>query len=177
MKADKSCLLSTAKGDTAYRSQQREQLCMSVCRDFRHLLENSVYKLFWSRVAMLASYSYRYIWSLFNSFFFLFQLAMKHKCWDTAQSWNLLERNWKGYVQQFLQEIQTTVCFFLPVQRRCILSVSVQEKVLHFYLFDLLLFLFCNIATQSCSAFYLFFSCYRSESKQGNWTKWQADQA
>lgn len=37
---------------------------------------------------------------------------MKHKCWDTARSWNLPERNWKGYVQQFLQEIQTSVCFF-----------------------------------------------------------------
>lgn len=108
--------------------------------------------------------------------FFLFQLAMKHKCWDTAQSWNLLKRSWKGYNQQLLQEIQSSVCFSLPVQWRCILSVSVQENVLHFYFSDLLLFLFFNIATQSCGTFYLYFSCYRSESKYWKRTKWQADQ-
>lgn len=49
--------------------------CVTVCkeiRDLRHLLDNSVCKLFWSRLTSLAWYSYRYMWSLFNSFFVSF---------------------------------------------------------------------------------------------------------
>lgn len=79
--------------------------------DFRHLLENLVYKFFWSRLATLAWYSYHYMWSLFNSFFF-FQLAMKHKCWNTAQSWNLPERNWKGYFSNFYRRSRLLCAFF-----------------------------------------------------------------
>jgi len=180
MKADKSCCLSIAKGGFAYLSQQREQLYISVCKevvDFRHLLENSFNKIFSSWLATLAWYNCHYVWSLFGSFFPLFFSLPWSTNAEILPEAEIFPRETEEATFSSSYRRSRLLCaFFFRFSGDAFFQFLCRNKCCISTFFDLLLFLFCSIATQSCSTFYLYFGCYRSENKHGNWTKWQADQ-
>lgn len=180
LKTDKFCLLTIAKGNFRYVSQ-RQFVCLSLYKEvhnFWHLLENSIYKLFWSKLAMLAWYSHWYKWCLFNSIFlfFFFQLAMKHKCWDTAQRWNLPERNWKVYRFSSFYRRSRLVCFFPSSSVEMHSFSFCAGKDVAFLPFWLIFCFFFVILLHSPAVLCTCISVVTGAKANGNWTKWPAHQ-